>query len=119
MGPARVVLEAGGPAAQVAVDPFVARLTRDAIPIAELRDGLGLAQVVGDELRALVHGCGLPPRHGHLLGVTRQCFGCYPRPWAKLLPMGPDRTRDNLTPRCSGPGLALLALAAERGRWAV
>ena len=56
MGPARVVVEAGGPEAQVAVDPFVARLAGDAISIAELRDRLGLAQVVGDEPRPLVHG---------------------------------------------------------------
>ena len=56
MGPARVVVEAGGPEAQVAVNPFVARLAGDAILIAELRDRVGLAQVVGDEPRPLVHG---------------------------------------------------------------
>ena len=102
MGTARVFLEAGGPEAQVAVDPFVARLAGDAIPIAELRDRLGLAQVVGDELRALIHGCGLPPRHGHLLRCPP--VWCHPCPWTKVLPMSPDRTtlRPNSTLQRTG-----------------
>jgi hypothetical protein len=90
MGTARALLQAGGPEAQVAVDPFVARLAGDAIAIAELRDRLGLTQVVGDELRALIRGCGIPPRHGHLLRYPP--VWCHPCPWTKVLPMSPDRT---------------------------
>src|SRR5881396_3539360 len=29
--------------------------------------------------------------------VPGQCFGCYPCPWTKLLPMSPDRTGKDLT----------------------
>src|SRR5437667_2773176 len=33
--------------------------------------------------------------------VPGQCFGCYPCPWTKLLPMCPDRTNNGLTRACS------------------
>src|SRR2546425_952061 len=40
---------------------------------------------------ASLHGMGTS-------SVPGQCFGCYPCPWTKLLPMSPDRTvsRTNL-----------------------
>src|SRR5262249_54561342 len=41
--------------------------------------------------------------------VPCQCFGCHPCHRTKLLPMSLDRTRGNLTSRCSGPDLASLA----------
>src|SRR3989442_15917803 len=40
---------------------------------------------------ASLHGMGTS-------SVPGQCFGCYPCPWTKLLPMSPDRT-----PRGSNP----------------
>src|SRR5207249_12194687 len=39
---------------------------------------------------ASLHGMGTS-------SVPGQCFGCYPCPWTKLLPMSPDRTVYHLT----------------------
>lgn len=48
----------------------------------------------------------------HLLG-TRQCVGCYPCPWTKLLPMYPDRIASASNARAQRTGRASRA----PGRW--
>jgi hypothetical protein len=52
---ARALLQPGWPLAQVPVDPFVAGLSGDPVQRAQLGDRELLAQVIGDELRPLVH----------------------------------------------------------------
>ena len=54
--PARALLQARRPLAQVAVDPLVPCLARDTVQGAEFGHRLHVAQVIGDELRPLVHG---------------------------------------------------------------
>ena len=54
--PARALLQAGRRLAKVALDLLVAGLARDAVVLAGLGDRQRVAQVVGDELRSLVHG---------------------------------------------------------------
>ncbi len=44
------------PEQKIAVDPFISGLARDTVELAELRDGKGLSQEIGDELRSLFHG---------------------------------------------------------------
>src|SRR5262245_60317451 len=61
------------PLPQVAVDPPVASLPRDAVELAQLGDRKRVAKVIGDELRPLVHRGRLLPRHGHLLGALPGC----------------------------------------------
>src|SRR4029453_13810265 len=68
-GPTRALLEPRRPLPQVAVDPLVASLPRDAVELAQLGDRKRVAKVIGDELRPLVHRGRLLPRHGHLLGA--------------------------------------------------
>ena len=55
-GPARALLQPRGPLAQVAVDPFVSGLARDPVERAQLGERPHVPQVIGDELRPLVHG---------------------------------------------------------------
>src|SRR6266851_5952100 len=54
--PARALFQPGRPVAQVAVDPFVARLAGYPVELAQLGDRQRVPQMVGDELRSLVHG---------------------------------------------------------------
>src|SRR5947209_20578158 len=61
---------------------------------------------------ASLHGMGTS-------SVPGQCFGCYPCPWTKLLPMCPDRTRETANSAFErAAGSPALAAAAQRARWA-
>ena len=50
----------------VPLQPLVARLPTDAIPGTELRHREEGAPVITEKALALLHGCGLQPRHIHL-----------------------------------------------------
>jgi hypothetical protein len=54
--PPRVLLQAGGAVAQIALDPLVPGFAGDAVVVAQLGDRPPAPQMLGDELRALVHG---------------------------------------------------------------
>ena len=41
---------------QVTIDPLVPGLARDTVALAQLRDRVRVAKMIGDELRSLVHG---------------------------------------------------------------
>src|SRR3990172_11081751 len=91
--PARALIEPLRAVTQVALHELVARLTTDAVAIAKLAHRVLGAQVIGDELRFLVHRCSFPPRHGAPPPVPPIIGKCYPCPFTKLLPMSPDRTK--------------------------
>src|SRR5262245_30003191 len=59
----RSLFQARRAVAQVAIDQLVASLARYTIALAQLGDAKALPQVVGDELRSLVHRRGLTPWH--------------------------------------------------------
>src|SRR5262245_2603780 len=59
----RSLFQARRAVAQVAIDQLVAGLARYIIALAQLGDAEALPQVVGDELRSLVHRRGLTPWH--------------------------------------------------------
>src|SRR5262249_7604547 len=54
--PARSLLQTGRPVAQIALNPLVPGLTSNPVERAQLGDRQRVAQVIGDELRSLVHG---------------------------------------------------------------
>ena len=49
--------------AQIAVDPFIPGLARDAVQVAKLADVEGFPQIIGNELGSLVHRRRLTPGH--------------------------------------------------------
>jgi hypothetical protein len=95
------LLKAWRPQREVAVNPFVGSLSTDAVAIAQLADRKGLAQIVRDELRFLVHGAGLTPRHGAPPQRAPLWSNCYPCLTTVLSPMYGDRTRQRPTIACS------------------
>jgi len=52
----RALLQTGRALPDIAIDPLVAGLPRDAVERAQLGDGHRVPKVIGDELRSLVHG---------------------------------------------------------------
>src|SRR5687768_318509 len=77
----RMLVQPRRPEREVAIDPLVTGLTADAVVIAQIADRKSLAQIIRDELRFLVHGTGLTPRHRAPPAapcLVSNCYLCVP-----------------------------------------
>src|SRR5690606_34023595 len=86
--------------ALVALDPLVAGLPADPIPLTQLGHGEAVGECVEHEPGSLIHGAGLTPGHRAIppKGSALVCSKCYLCARSNLLPMSPVCTGRGLTP---------------------